>query len=83
MPARVNPLYIVMRALNFGERLSKKDEANLGSDPRACLLYARLVLKGRLPDHLHNRMILGIWEDKDDLQAVREYLELTGNAQAV
>lgn len=81
MPAKAaNTRYLVLRALNFDERLSKKQEESLGTDPFACLMYARMVLKGRLPDYLHNRMILGTWYDGEDQKSVKEYLEFTGNS---
>lgn len=35
----------------------REAEGCLGGDPVACYLYA-LVLEDRLPDHLHNRMVL-------------------------
>lgn len=77
MPGRkkVIPYHLVLRVLNFGISLSERDEACLGDDPGACLMYARKVLKGRLPDHLHNRMVLGVWEDEADREAVRAYLK--------
>lgn len=54
-----NPYYAVLHAMNFIKgRLPEEVEACLGDDPQACLLYAQAVCDGRLPDHLHNRMVL-------------------------
>lgn len=53
------PYYAVLHAINFIEgRLPEEVEACLGDDPEACLLYAKKVMKGKLPDHLHNKMVL-------------------------
>jgi hypothetical protein len=75
MSKKVLPYYLVLQAINFGKKLSPKDEELLGSDPAACLLYASRVLNGRLPDYLHNKMILGVWEDSADQESVQKYLK--------
>lgn len=79
-----NPYYLVLNSVFLKRRLSPRDEALLGGDPRSCLLYAELVIGGRLPDHLHNKMVLGVWESEEDRDAVRKYLtDFAGNARAV
>lgn len=70
-----NPIYLILRVINLGVKLTKKEEMIVGRSPAACLLYARKVCGGRLPDHLHNRMVLGVWEDEADREAVRSYLK--------
>jgi len=76
-----NPYYLVLRALNLGQKLTRRQEQALGVSPVACLLYARKVLNGRLPDHLHNRMVLEVWEDESDQEAAKEYLkDFAGNS---
>lgn len=73
--AQLNPYYLVLHAINFNKKLNKRDEARLASYPVACLLYARTILKGRLPDYLHNKMVLEVWEDETDKLAQQEYLK--------
>lgn len=73
--AQLNPHYLVLHALNFEKKLSSKDEARLASDATCMLLYARKILKARLPDYLHNKMVLEVWEDDADKQAQQEYLK--------
>lgn len=79
-----NPYYLVLKSLFLEERLSEQEESLLGESPHWCLLYAEKVVGGRLPDNLHNRMVLGVWEDEDDREAVRRYLkDFAGKVQAV
>ena len=76
-----NPYYLVLRALNLGHKLTKKEEERISGRPDLCLLYARKVLKGRLPDHLHNRMVLEVWADENDQEAAKTYLQdFAGNS---
>ena len=72
---------MVLRAINIlGRRLADREEALLGSDPEACYLYSVHVLKGRLPDHLHNKMVLEVWEDERHKEAVSLYIrDFAGN----
>lgn len=75
---RERPYYAVLHAINFIEgRLPEQAERFLGSDPEACLVYAMMVMKGRLPDSLHNQLVLGKW-DEDQMRFVKEYLEYVG-----
>lgn len=75
-----NPYYLVLKSLLFEERLSEQEENLLGESPRWCLLYAEKVMGGRLPDNLHNMMVLGDWEDEEDREAVRKYLSRISRA---
>lgn len=79
-----NPYYLVLRSISLNERLPTKDEAILGGFPEFCLQYALHVIGGRLPDHLHNKIVLGVWESEDDRDAARKYLDFAaGNSRAV
>lgn len=73
---RGRPYYAALYAINkIKGRLPEDMEAVLASDPDACLLYAEKVVGGRLPDHLHNALLLGNWEG-EDRETVAEYLGL-------
>lgn len=73
---RLKPYYAVLYSINkIKGRLPEDLEAGLASDPEACLLYAERVVGGRLPDHLHNALLLGAW-DGADKEAVAEYVRL-------
>jgi len=50
-------------------------EKAISSDPEYCLAYSLLVLKrGRLPDFMHNKMLLHAIKDPDD-KHVKRYLK--------
>jgi hypothetical protein len=51
----------------------RKAEPLLADSPRHLLEYADKVLKGRLPDRLHNTMVLRSFETPDDAH-IREYI---------
>lgn len=68
----MTPLHSVLYSINFlnKKRLSRCLEENLSNDFDACLLYAKKIIKGKLPDFLHNKMLL-LCEDQ---QILKDYL---------
>ena len=54
-------------------KLTRQQIARMKDRPYYAVLYALNVLKGRLPDRLHNTMVLRSFETPDDAH-IREYI---------
>lgn len=71
----MSPLHCVLYSINFlnKSRLPKHIEENLSNDFDACLLYSKKIIKGKLPDFLHNKFIF--CEDKEILKNYLNFIK--------
>lgn len=76
------PYYAFLYALNIlGGRLPPHLEEIFIDDPESAYNYARLVIKGRLPDVVHNALIIQSFEKNDMKQYVSQYLTEFGQGE--
>lgn len=72
---RKRPYYAFLYAMNIlKDRLPAKLEELFASDPESAYKYAKYVIKGRLPDFVHNALIINSFEKNEMKQFVSKYL---------
>lgn len=73
---RKRPYYAFLYAMNIlkGSRLPPKLEELFATDPESAYKYAKHIIKGRLPDFVHNALIINSFEKNEMKQYVAKYL---------
>lgn len=64
-------------ARTFNKRLSEDEEMVFAGDPWSAKEYSRYVVRGRLPDSVHERIMLRSFEAKGDLDKryLKDYMD--------
>ena len=71
---QMTPYQAYLEAYDAGKRLPELEDIIL-TDPNISFQYAADIIKGKLPEKMHNMMLLYAIKDPDDY-GVKEYFEL-------